>query len=66
MKLDPGRDESRNRKIPYRPTPYIVYTDQIPLLQEKTKSGKYTGKSGEFRNGSGLGNFLTEFSVTTF
>ena len=32
------RDESGNRKIPYRPTPYTEYTDCISFLQEKNRN----------------------------
>ena len=42
-----SRDESGNRKIPYRPTPYPDFTDRIPHFREKTKSGKISGKFGE-------------------
>ena len=61
-----GRDESRNGKIPYRPTPYTIYTDRISFLQENSKFKKNLGKSGKFGNEIGGSFFLTEFSVPVF
>ena len=60
------RDESRNGKIPYRPTPYTIYTDWISFLQENSKFRKNPGKSGKFGNEIGGSFFLTEFSVPVF
>ncbi|CAA0822356.1 Unknown protein [Striga hermonthica] len=44
-----SRDESGNRKIPYRPMPYPEYTDRIPFWQQKKETG--TGK----KMGTGTG-----------
>jgi len=66
MVCDVGRDESRNGKIPYRPTPYTIYTDRISFLQENSKFKKNPGKSGKFGNEIGGSFFLTEFSVPVF
>jgi hypothetical protein len=51
--VDPPRDESGNEKIPYRPMPYLDFTDRIPYFREKTKSGKNSGKFGENGNENG-------------
>jgi len=42
-----GRDESRNGKFPYRPTPNTILTDRISYFREKTDSGKNSGKTAK-------------------
>ena len=60
------RDESGKGKIPYRPTPYLVFTDRIPHFREKTETGKKSVKFGEIGIEIGWGLFLTEFADPVF
>ena len=61
-----SRDESGNGKIPYRPTPYLVFTDRILHFREKTETGKNSVKFGEIGIEIGWGLFLTEFADPVF
>ena len=61
-----SRDESRNGKIPYRPTPYPVYADGISFSHKNLKIGRNPGKPDKIQNEIGGRDFLIEFTDSVF
>ena len=63
---DEGRDERRNEKIPYRPTPSTIYPDQISNSQKRFEIRKNSGNSNKIGNGISWAFFLTIFADSVF